>query len=75
MRQRRHYMKPVCKDCTERHAACHDTCKKYLAAKQELFEAKLKETKDSDIDRYIEKGQYERAHYRFEMRRRGRKIY
>ena len=26
----------TCKDCTERHPACHDTCPKYLAATLEI---------------------------------------
>lgn len=68
-------MKNTCKDCTERHLACHDTCEKYLAAKKKHWENRCRIAKATDVDRFIEKGQYERAHYRFEMRRRGRKIY
>ena len=26
----------VCKDCKERHEACHDTCEKYKAEREEL---------------------------------------
>lgn len=30
----------VCKDCPDRHPACHDRCEKYIKAKQELQERK-----------------------------------
>ena len=33
-------MKPVCKDCEERHIGCHDTCGRYLAAKEEYYARK-----------------------------------
>lgn len=29
-----------CKNCADRHTACHDTCKKYEAYKQELQKQK-----------------------------------
>lgn len=29
-----------CKDCSERHEACHDTCEKYLKASEEWQEHK-----------------------------------
>ena len=33
-------IKPVCKDCSERHLGCHDKCEKYLKAKEEYWEKK-----------------------------------
>ena len=27
-----------CKDCADRHPACHDTCEKYKETKKEIFE-------------------------------------
>ncbi len=29
-----------CLHCTERHQACHDTCKRYLAEREKLDKAK-----------------------------------
>ena len=34
-----------CKDCPDRHRACHDTCERYQAAK-EIRAADLKDIKD-----------------------------
>lgn len=31
-------VKLPCKDCPDRHTACHDTCSKYKAAKDESYE-------------------------------------
>ncbi|MDY5331818.1 MAG: hypothetical protein SPG98_03505 [Porcincola intestinalis] len=31
-----------CMNCQERHLACHDTCEKYLKARQEYQEQKHK---------------------------------
>ena len=31
-----------CKDCAERHPACHDTCEKYIKAKAEWTEIQEK---------------------------------
>lgn len=33
-------IKPVCKDCTERHPGCHDNCGRYIAAKEEYHAQK-----------------------------------
>jgi len=33
-------IKPVCKDCDERHPGCHDTCGRYLEAKDEYYAKK-----------------------------------
>ena len=30
----------VCKDCPDRHPACHDRCEKYIQAKKDLQERK-----------------------------------
>lgn len=30
----------VCKDCPDRHPACHDHCEKYIQAKKDLQERK-----------------------------------
>lgn len=30
----------VCKDCTDRHPACHDSCERYLAEKKEAEKKK-----------------------------------
>lgn len=30
----------VCKDCQDRHPACHDRCEKYIQAKKDLQERK-----------------------------------
>lgn len=34
-----------CKDCTERHTACHSTCDKYKVFKQGMAEEKAKREK------------------------------
>lgn len=34
--------KAPCKDCPDRHAACHDKCEKYQAFKAECFKYNLK---------------------------------
>lgn len=68
-------LKSTCKDCTERSLGCHDSCDKYLAAKKAYINEKKKVWSDTAADRLIQKGCYDRAHYRFEMRRRGRKIH
>jgi len=33
-------VKLPCKDCQNRHLACHDTCKDYIAAKEEHVKEK-----------------------------------
>ena len=40
-------MKSSCKDCTERHLACHDTCEVYqkYKAQRELVSKKRAETR------------------------------
>jgi hypothetical protein len=34
-----------CKDCTERHTACHSTCIKYISFKEAVKEDKAKKEK------------------------------
>ena len=38
--------KPPCKDCPDRHLACHDKCEKYKEWKDYLTETKTKEKLD-----------------------------
>lgn len=33
-----------CKDCTDRHLACHDNCDKYIEWKSYLGEMKMKQS-------------------------------
>lgn len=40
-----------CRDCQERYPACHDTCEKYLSAK-ESWETKKQKIKESKKDPY-----------------------
>lgn len=42
----------VCKDCEERHPACHDHCEKYLTAKLEFEKNKeiVRKAKKTDRD-------------------------
>lgn len=46
-----------CMNCQERHLACHDTCEKYLKARQEYQEQKHKiienARKDNLADQYV----------------------
>jgi hypothetical protein len=42
---------PPCKDCPERHTACHDTCERYKEWKQRIDEQK-KAKKEYDRSRY-----------------------
>ena len=44
-------MRQTCLDCQERHPACHDTCEKYLEAKNnhEKIKKAIVDAKDYDI--------------------------
>jgi hypothetical protein len=42
---------PPCKDCPERHIACHDTCERYKEWKRQIDEQK-KAKKEYDLSRY-----------------------
>lgn len=42
-----------CKDCSERYPACHDSCKRYIKEKTEALEAKLKQSRDGQIEHDI----------------------
>lgn len=37
-----------CKDCHERHTACHDTCERYIKAKAQMQKAKQKEKQERE---------------------------
>lgn len=37
-----------CKDCHERHTACHDSCERYIKAKAQMQEAKLRERQERE---------------------------
>lgn len=65
-----------CKDCEERHVACHDHCEKYLDAKGKWEERKriVKDAKDKEgiysyykrkkITKEIKKGDYKFGKYK-----------
>lgn len=44
----------VCRECTERHPACHDTCERYIKRKAEYEEYKsnIKRKKFEDLYLY-----------------------
>lgn len=42
-----------CKDCVNRHSACHDTCKEYNAFKKQLDKARNEERERKRWDRII----------------------
>lgn len=45
-----------CKDCTERHTACHSTCIKYISFKEAVKEDKAKKEKwEQEHDPYPSK--------------------
>lgn len=43
-----------CKDCTERHLACHDSCEKYLSEKKEKQDAMDRYRKETDGSRQLD---------------------
>lgn len=46
-------MVTCCKDCEERHPACHDHCEKYIRQKAEIAEIKRKQIEANDIESAI----------------------
>lgn len=68
-----------CKDCTERHTACHSTCIKYIAFKEAVKEDKAKKEKwEQEHDPYPSKmiGGLTRQQYRAKVQKealKGRK--
>ena len=44
-------IRECCKDCKERHSACHDYCEKYQKARAEYLEERRKRLQNSRADR------------------------
>lgn len=41
-----------CKDCKDRHPACHDTCERYKAFKQPFLDATEKRLQAGEVSDY-----------------------
>lgn len=50
----------TCKDCKERHEACHDTCEPYLAWKTERDAIREKRQKQKEYERISKAPRYEK---------------
>lgn len=59
----------ACKDCQDRHPACHDKCERYQAEKAAGLEEKT-----AMIEEYVQKGfsNHRRAEFRKHMTNRGK---
>ena len=48
-----HGFKAPCKDCKDRHRACHDSCEEYQKQKA-LWKARgIEESREAAVDRYV----------------------
>ena len=50
-----------CKDCTERHIACHSECEKYKAYKENYEQIKKDIRKEADIQNRLDDYEKQRA--------------
>ena len=53
-----HYNRAPCRECTERHSTCHDTCEKYRSWKRLRDEAVKAQREGNGADAVIASGVY-----------------